>query len=129
MKRYIAVPSKECEDGVIPIHIMDRAKASLLEIVVSDNYNIVEIMTVPEIEKYDYDKKVRENYIWKFDITNEFINLDNDIYIEYKKQKIKPLIKEKHKAYFRTRFNQKGIINFRLINKKKILFEGKIEVI
>lgn len=128
MKRRIVVPSSECINGLVPNHIMDVAKRNLLEIVVSDQYDKIEILSSPEIEQYDYDNIVKENYIWKFDMTNEFLELKNDIHINCKDSIIKPIIKETHKAYFRARFNEKGIFNFKLINSGKVLYEGKIEV-
>lgn len=129
MKRYIAVPQNECIDGLIPQYVMQMAKNELLEIVVSETIKNTKIVSVPQIEKYEHYKKVRKNYIWKLDMTNEFIELKDDLKIVYLNKEIYPIIKEKHLAYFRTRFVNSGIVNFVIKNNDIILYEGKVEVI
>jgi len=128
MKRYVAVPKKECTDGSVPLHIMDFAKNNLLEIIVSEEYDKIEIVSAPEIKVYEYDKEVKVNYIWKFDMTNEFVDIGDDVHINFGELIIKPIIKEKHKVYFRTRFKNSEIINFKLINNNQIIYEGNTQV-
>jgi hypothetical protein len=108
---------------------MQMAKNELLEIVVSETIKNTKIVSVPQIEKYEHYKKVRKNYIWKLDMTNEFIELKDDLKIVYLNKEIYPIIKEKHLAYFRTRFVNSGIVNFVIKNNDIILYEGKVEVI
>jgi hypothetical protein len=129
MKRYIAVPSDKCIDGAIPHHIMQMAKNELLEIVVSETVKDAKIVSVPQIEKYEHYKQVRKNYIWKLDMTNEFIELKDNLKIICLNKEIYPIIKEKHLAYFRMRFLNSGIIDFLIKNDDIILYEGKVEVI
>ncbi len=108
---------------------MQMAKNELLEIVVSETVKDAKIVSVPQIEKYEHYKQVRKNYIWKLDMTNEFIELKDNLKIICLNKEIYPIIKEKHLAYFRMRFLNSGIIDFLIKNDDIILYEGKVEVI
>ena len=91
------------------------------------------IASIPEIEKCDFDKVIKKNYIHTLDYTNEYIDLSKNLFCLFtvgdQSLSVKPIINEKHAVKFRTRFDIVGnytfcfSINGNIVNIENNLFE------
>jgi hypothetical protein len=87
--------------------------------------NEIYIASIPEIEKYDFDKVIKKNYIHTLDYTNEYIDLSKNLLCLFtvgnKTLSVKPIINEKHTVKFRTRFNVIGNYTFYFLLNNNII--------
>jgi hypothetical protein len=83
------------------------------------------IASIPEIEKCDFDKVIKKNYIHTLDYTNEYIDLSKNLLCLFtvgnKTLSVKPIINEKHTVKFRTRFNVIGNYTFYFLLNNNII--------
>jgi len=82
---------------------------------------------MPHIQVFDCDEDSKVNFVHCIDVTDEFVDMnDCQFFISFKdqKQEIKPIIKEKHAARFRKRYNKSGKYTFTLEKNNNVIYSG-----
>jgi|LakMenE07Oct09ns_1017277.scaffolds.fasta_scaffold06832_2 hypothetical protein len=131
MKRFVFIPFslKDSEESFNTAEGL--SKESMLPIRIGDENDLfsnqVEIISMPHIQVFDCDEDSKVNFVHCIDVTDEFVDMnDCQFFISFKdqKQEIKPIIKEKHAARFRKRYNKSGKYTFTLEKNNNVIYSG-----
>ena len=132
MKRFVCVP-EEIAKISIPKEAEELSRETQLPIKISDKHNSICIDLFPESENIEWLKKVKSNYIFWLDATDEFNSFNEGVFLKVvfgnQEQMHKPIIREKHVIRFRLRFLEKEKYTFYIINDGIALHEGSFEVV
>lgn len=134
MKRFVCVPSS-LVDGDVPKEAVRLSEESHLSIRIEDDLKEICIKAYPDTNMTDCMDEVEEGCIHVIDITNEFVDFTPDTHLqvvdlEFRVQKIKPVIITKHTIRFRSRFYVKGLHVFCIVNNSRTNYHsGEFQVI
>jgi hypothetical protein len=93
-----------------------------------------QLVSIPEKQICDIQKVVESGFIHSIDLINEFYEIDKSLVacftnkegVTYQEA---PILREKHKAKFRVRHNQKGEYTVIIRDSQKEYYSGSFEVL
>jgi hypothetical protein len=99
-----------------------------------DNIEIPQVVAIPEKQYYDIDDTVKLGFIHKIDITDEFCEMNGDVFALFTNPdgliyQEKPIVIEKHVLRFRTRQSQQGKYKVIIMNNGIEYMEAYFEVL